>query len=165
MGADWFSKRLKGAAVSESRGGEQQEILERFQADVSERFASYGAPSAEHAISNVREATQQASYLVGISNQSDTAFTVVIAYVTSDNPDAQETQAALPPGGEVVAFALTSPGQCATLLAYVMGFFVDDQLVYISPEDAPEGGYWTPERVSQEFPEDQDPCVDVWVIG
>jgi hypothetical protein len=147
--------------VSESRSGERQEILERFQADVSERFAAYGAPTAEHAISNVREATEQASYLVGISNGTDTAFTVVIAFATSDNPDVQEVQAALPPGGEVVAFALTAPGQCDTLLAYVMGFFVDDQLAFRSPEE----GAWTPERISDEFPEDQDPCVDLWAIG
>jgi hypothetical protein len=147
--------------VSESPSGEHQQLLERFQADVSERFAAYGAPTAEHTISNVREATEQASYLVGISNGTDTALTVVIRYATSDNPDVQEMQAALPLGGEVVAFALTSPGQCASLLAYVMGFFVDDQLAFVSPGE----GFWTPERISQEFPQDQDPCVDLWAIG
>jgi hypothetical protein len=34
--------------VSEPRSGEHQELVERFEAQVSERFAAYGAPTAEY---------------------------------------------------------------------------------------------------------------------
>jgi hypothetical protein len=147
--------------MSESRSGEHQELVERFETQVSERFAAHGAPTAEYAVSNVREATEQSYYVVGISNGTDSTFTVVIAYATSDNPDVQEIQQTLPSGGEVVPFVLAPAGQCASLLAYVMGFFLDDQLAFRSPEE----GAWTPERISQEYPQDQDPCVDLWAIG
>jgi hypothetical protein len=63
--------------VSESRIGQHQELEERFQAVVSERYGAAGAPTAELAISNAREATQRASYVVGISNGTDSTFTVV----------------------------------------------------------------------------------------
>jgi hypothetical protein len=53
--------------VSESRVGEHQELEERFQAVVSERYGVSGAPTAEFDISNARAATQRASYVVGIS--------------------------------------------------------------------------------------------------
>jgi hypothetical protein len=52
--------------VSASRSGEHQELLERFQAEVSERFAASGALTAGPAISNAREAIEQAPYAVGI---------------------------------------------------------------------------------------------------
>jgi hypothetical protein len=54
--------------VSASRSGEHQELLERFQSEVSERFAASGALTAGPAISNAREAIERAPYAVGITN-------------------------------------------------------------------------------------------------
>jgi hypothetical protein len=146
--------------VSESRSGEHQKLEERFQAVVSERYGASGAPTAEVTVSNVREATEQASYVVGISNGTDSTFGVLIVFATSDSPDPQEITDEMPPG-EATAFVLTPRGQCATLLGYVMGFFLDGQLAFRSPEE----GAWTPERISQEFPSDTDPCSDGWQLG
>ena len=42
--------------MSESRSGEHQELEERFQAVVSERYGVSGAPTAELAISNATAA-------------------------------------------------------------------------------------------------------------
>ena len=145
--------------MSESRIGEHQELEERFQAVVSERYGASGAPTAELAISNAREATQQASYVVGISNGTDSTFTVLMVFATSDNPDPQEITGELPPG-EAAAFVLTPRGQCASLLGYVMAFFLDGQLAFRSPEE----GAWTPDRVSQETG-DTAPCSDIWQLG
>jgi hypothetical protein len=51
--------------VSESRSGEhRRELVERFQAVVSERSGAAGAPTPEVTLSNVREATEQAAYVV-----------------------------------------------------------------------------------------------------
>lgn len=145
--------------MSESRIGEHQELEERFQAVVSERYGAAGAPTAELAISNAREATQRASYVVGISNGTDSTFTVLMVFATSDSPDPQEITDEIPPG-EATAFVLTPRGQCDSLLGYVMGFFLDGQLAFRSPEE----GVWTPERVSQETG-DTAPCSDIWQLG
>jgi hypothetical protein len=151
--------------LSEARSGQQQEILERFQAKVSERYGASGAPTDKLAISNVREATERAYYVVGISNETDTTYIVGMYYWTdSGGDDPQEVVAELP-AGEGIAFQLTPPRQCVNLLGYIMVFVLDEQIAFISPPDYEERGPWTPERVSQEFPQDQDPCIDVWVLG
>ena len=51
--------------MSESRVGEYQELEERFQGVVSERYGVSGAPTAELAIFNARAAAQRASYTEG----------------------------------------------------------------------------------------------------
>jgi hypothetical protein len=84
--------------MSESRIGEHQELEERFQAVVSERYGAAGAPTAELAISNAREATARASYVVGISNGTDSTFGVLLLFATSDSPDPQEITDEIPPG-------------------------------------------------------------------
>jgi hypothetical protein len=148
--------------VSESRSGEQQAFVERFEAIVSERYGASGGPTAEVATSNVREARERAYYLVGISNETDLNFTVVIGYwLTGDDPQDPRLIEKDLPAGEVVPFQLSPPRQCASLLAYVMVGVRDGQVAFRSPEE----GAWTPERVSEEFPADQDPCTDVWTIG
>jgi hypothetical protein len=149
--------------VSESPSGEHQELLERFQAEVSEEFAASGAPTGELTISNVREATEQAAYVVEISNETDSTCTVMIAYQTSNSSDWQRMQKDIP-GGELITFMLTSLGQCDSLVAYAWACYVDGQLAFISPEDLEENGPWTPERISKEFPGDTDPCSDGWLI-
>jgi hypothetical protein len=151
--------------VSESRIGEHQQLVERLQAEVSERYGVSGAPTAEVTLSNVREAKEQADYVVTISNPTDTSYIVVIGYLTSDSPEPQEPIAQELPAGKAVAFQLTSPGQCASLQAYMMVFLYEDEtLAFWSPPDADTGGVWTPERISQEFPQDQDLCVDRWTL-
>jgi hypothetical protein len=140
--------------VSESRSGEHQQLMELVQAEVSE-------PTAEITFSNVSGATEQAEYVVMVRNSTAISGTLALAYRTSDNP-AQVTRQSLPAGGSVV-FQLAPPGQCASLQAYVMVFFYGDRRL-VSPPDAETGGEWTPERISEEFPQDQDPCVDSWVI-
>jgi hypothetical protein len=150
--------------VSDSRSGEHQELVERFQAVVSERYGASGAPTTELTISNVREATEQAYYIVGISNETNSTYTVGMYYLTdSSGEDPTEIVAELP-AGEVVAFRLTPSGQCASLLGYIMVFVLDGQLAFISPADYETRGPWTPGRVSQEFPSDTDPCTDVWTL-
>jgi hypothetical protein len=146
--------------VSESRSGEHQELLERFQAEVSERFAVSGAPTAELAVSNAREATERAPYGVGITNATDGSLSVRIAFATSDNPDLQELSDEIP-SGEATGFVLTRRRQCASLVGYVMLLTPEGQQAFRSPEE----GAWTPERVSQEFPGDKDPCSDGWQLG
>jgi hypothetical protein len=145
--------------VSESSSGEHQELEGRFQAVVSERYGASGAPTAELSVSNVRQAADRANYVVGISNGTDSTFTVLVVFGTSDSPDPQEIADEILPG-EATAFVLTPRGQCASLVGYVMGFFLDDQLAFRSPEE----GVWTPERVSQETG-DTDPCSDIWQLG
>jgi hypothetical protein len=107
--------------VSESRSGEHQELEGRFQAVVSERYGASGAPTAELSVSNVRQAADRANYVVGISNGTDSTFTVLVVFATSDSADPQEIADEILPG-EATAFVLTPRGQCASLLCYVMGF-------------------------------------------
>ena len=149
--------------MSESSRGEHQELLKRFQAEVSEEFAASGAPTGGLTISNVREATEQAAYVVEISNETDSTCTVVMAYVTSNSSDWQRMQKDLP-GGELITFMLTPLGQCDSLVAYAWACYLDGVLQFTSPEDLEEKGPWTPERISKEFPGDTDPCSDGWVI-
>jgi hypothetical protein len=155
--------------VSESPRQGNRQLVERFQAVVSERYGASGAPTAELTISNVREATEQAYYLVAISNATDTSFIppqggVVVVYQTSDSPEQQDSIGELPAGG-VVVFQLTSPGQCASLQSYVVGFVLEGEVAAIWPPDLETTGPWTPERISREYPQDQDPCVDSWILG
>jgi hypothetical protein len=56
--------------VSESRSGEQQAFVERFEAIVSERYGASGGPTAEVATSNVREARER-SLLFGRDIERD----------------------------------------------------------------------------------------------
>jgi len=126
---------------------------------VSERFGASGAATAELAVSNATEAADRANYVVGIANGTDSTFTVLVVFATSDSPDPQEITDEIPPG-EATAFVLTPPGQCASLLGYAMGFFLDGQLAFRSPEER----VWTPERVSQETG-DTAPCSDTWQLG
>jgi hypothetical protein len=161
MVAARFSGLLKGEqSVSESRSGEHQELWERFQADVSERFAVSGAPPAELAISNAREATERAPYVVGITNASDGSLSVRIAFATSDSPNLQELSDEIP-SGDATGFVLTRRRQCANLVGYVMLLTPEGQQAFRSPEE----GAWTPKRVSQEFLGDTDPCFDSWQLG
>jgi hypothetical protein len=148
--------------VSESRSGEhRRELVERLQAVVSERYGAAGAPSAEVTLSNVREATEQAAYVVAIQNGSDSTITVVIVYATSSGvQDLEQVRSA----GEVGAFQLAPAGQCDSLLEYIMILADGDNVIY-SPPDWEENGGWTPEKVSQEFPSDTDPCSDGWYYG
>jgi hypothetical protein len=149
--------------VSESRSGEhRRELVERFQAVVSERSGAAGALTAEVTLSNVREATEQAAFVLAIKNGTDSTITVGISYATTSGvQDAlyQEISA-----GEVGAFQLAPLGQCDSLLEYIMGCWYDDKS-YFSPEDYEENGGWTPEKVSQQFPNDTDPCSDGWYFG
>jgi hypothetical protein len=121
--------------VSESRSGEHQELLERLQAEVSERSGAAGAPTAELPFSNASEATERAPYLVGITNATDRTLSVSIAYVTSNSPDVQWLS------GEMF---LTPQGQ--------------------QEIRSPEEGYWTPQRVQEEIG-DTAPCSDSWQLG
>jgi hypothetical protein len=145
--------------VSEARSGEHQELLERLQADVSERFAASSAPTAELPISNAREARERAPYVVGITNATDGNLSVRLAYVTSNSPDVQELSDEIPPG-EATGFVLTRRRQCASLVGYVMLLTPQGQRPFRSPEE----GAWTPERVSQETG-DTAPCSDSWQLG
>ena len=145
--------------MSESRSGEHQELLERLQAEVSERFAASSAPTAELPISNARAATERAPYVVGITNATDGNLSVRLAYVTSNSPDVQELSDEIPSGG-ATAFVLTGPGQCASLVGYVMFLTPQGQQEFRSPEE----GYWTPQRVQEEIG-DTAPCSDGWQYG
>jgi hypothetical protein len=146
--------------VSESRSGEHQKLLERLQTEVSERFGASGAPTAERAISNARAATERAPYVVGITNATDGALSVRLAYVTSNSPDdVQELSDEISPGA-ATGFVLTRPRQCASLVGYVMLLTPEGQRPFRSPEE----GAWTPERVSQETG-DTVPCSDSWQLG
>jgi hypothetical protein len=149
--------------VSESSSGEhRRELVERFQAVVSERYGAAGAPTAEVTLSNVREATEQAAYVVEITNGTDSTITAGIVYATSSGvQDPIEKEI---PAGEVGTFQLALPGKCDSLLEYIMVAVFDNQVV-ISPEDYEENGGWTPEKVSQQFPSDTDPCSDSWYFG
>jgi hypothetical protein len=148
--------------VSEYPGGEHQQLVERFQAVVSERYGASGSPTAEVALSNVREATEQPSYVVEILNVTDFSGIVGIVYATSSGvQDPIEKEL---PVGKVVTFQLTPPEQCDSLQEYIM-VSVPDGEVFVSPEDYEENGGWTPERVSQEFPGDTDPFSDGWRLG
>jgi hypothetical protein len=144
--------------VSESRSGEHQELLERLQAEVSERFAASSTPTAELPISNARAATERAPYVVGITNATDGNLSVRLAYVTSNSPDVQELSDEIPPG-EATGFVLTRARQCASLVGYVMLLTPQGQRPFRSPEE----GVWTPERVSQETG-DTAPCSDLWIV-
>jgi hypothetical protein len=148
--------------VSESRSGEHQQLLERFQSVVSERYGASGAPTADVTLSNVRETTEQAAYAVEITNGLDSTLTVGIVYRTSAG--VQDPIEKVLSAGEVGAFQLAPPGQCDSLQEYIMVAVLGND-VYYSPEDYEETGGWTPERVSQEFPSDTDPCSDGWQRG
>jgi hypothetical protein len=150
--------------VSESRSGGHQQLVERLQAFVSERYGASGAPTAEVTLSNVRETTKQADYMVTIYNPTDINYRVVIGWRTSDSPEGQATGEDLPANGGQVGFHLTSPGQCASLQGYVMVFVVGNDIQFWSPPDAETGGEWNAKRVSEEYPADQDPCVDRWTL-
>ena len=144
--------------MSASRSGEHQELLERFQSEVSERFAASGALTAGPAISNAREAIERAPYAVGITNATDGTLSASIAFITSNSPDIQELSDEIRQG-EATAFVLTRPRQCDSLLGYVMGLAPEGQQAFRSPEE----GVWTPERVSQETG-DTAPCSDLWIV-
>jgi hypothetical protein len=150
----------KERAVSESRSGEHQELVERFEAEVSEHIADRAAPTAEHTVSNTREATDRSYYTVALANETDNTYTVAIAYRTSDRPDEIQTmQLPASPGGAALFF-LTAPGQCASLVSYVLGCYIDSQL----DVRVPSAGVFTPERIRREFPSDTEPCSDAWVV-
>jgi hypothetical protein len=153
--------------VGESRSGEhRRELVERLQAVVSERYGVAGAPSAEVTLSNVREVTEQAAYVVTISNETNSTLTVLTySLLPGDDPrDPREIAKELAVG-EVVTFQLTPPGQCASLLEYMIIAVWDNwDNWYFSPPDYEENGGWTPERVSKEFPGDTDPCSDSWIL-
>jgi hypothetical protein len=145
--------------VSEPRSGEHQELLERLEAEVSERSAASGAPTAELPFSNAREATERAAYVAAITNTTDGSLSVSIAYATSNSPDVQWLSDEIPSGG-ATAFVLTGPGQCASLVGYVMFLTPQGQQEFRSPEE----GYWTPQRVQEETG-DTAPCSDNWQLG
>ena len=98
--------------------------------------------------------------MVGITNATDGALSVRLAYVTSNSPDVQELSDEIPPS-EATGFVLTRARECASLVGYVMLLTPEGQQAFRSPEE----GAWTPERVSQEFPGDTDPCSDSWQLG
>ena len=148
--------------MSESRSGEhRRELVERFRAVFSERSGASRAPTAEVTLSNVREATEQAAYVVEIQNGTDSTITVWIVYATTSG--VQDMEQAIS-AGDVGAFQLAPLGQCDSLLEYIMGVLYDNNEL-VSPEDWEENGGWTPEKVSQEFPSDTDPCSDGWYFG
>ena len=101
--------------MSESRSGEHQELLERLQAEVSERFAASSAPTAELPISNARAAAERAPYVVGITNATDGNLSVRLAFVTTNSPDVQELSDEIPPS-EATGFVLTRARECASLV-------------------------------------------------
>jgi hypothetical protein len=128
--------------MSESRSGEHPELQERF------RVAAPGVPAAAQVtFSNLGAAAEQSPYQVTISNQTDLDLHVRIAYQTSDG-GVQETDEKPLPSGESVSFDL---GQCANLVAYVVGIFYQGNLVLRLPEE----GAFTPDSM-----EDPDPCGD-----
>ena len=148
--------------MSESRSGEhRRELVERFRAVVSERYGASGAPTAEVTLSNVREATEQAAYVVAIQNGSDSTITVGIVYATSSG--VQDPMEQVLSVGKVGAFQLAPPGQCDSLLEYIIIVIYKND-PYFSPVDYEQNGGWTPEKVSQEFPSDTDPCSDGWLF-
>jgi hypothetical protein len=133
--------------MSESRSGEHQELREQF------RIAAPGVPAAEATFSNVG-AAEQSPYQVTLSNQTDFTYNVAIAYQMKIgevvSPVLRTDLKLFSPAGSVV-FELTPPGQCANLLAYVIGLYPQGAPVVLLPEE----GVFTPETF-----EDPDRCGD-----
>jgi hypothetical protein len=158
------SNDCKEQTMSESRGGEHAEALERLESMLVDQTVASDA-MAEHAVSNARAEAAVQFYAVGLANGTDFTLGVLVQYVTTDQPGQIQNQGQISPPQDTIIFALTPPGQCATLAGYVMLFYLDQGNGWEFVARWPAQGYWTAQRVSQEYPNDQDPCVDVWGIA
>jgi hypothetical protein len=127
---------------------------------------AHGAPTDERTISNMRGGNRaNPLYSIGIERNRLYLHRRDCLRVTSDMPPdvSAYIRQAIPPG-EVIPFVLTPPGQCRTLEAYVILFYLQGQLIGRSPAE----GAWTLEkgqRSSPRRPRSMQRCVDTTVVA
>lgn len=106
-----------------------------------------------------RTALTQGTYHINVNNQSADTFTqIVVFYKRVGKAGVVFLKAEQVQPGQVVGFMC---GLCTDLESYVVGFFIDDELV----AQLPATGNMTPALASQLNPTDTDPCIDSWAIS
>jgi hypothetical protein len=97
-------------------------------------------------------------YSVILTNKTTQTYTaVVLIYTTTAGQSVDLTETAVAPG-DVRVFSL---GACGTMRSYVVGCYMDDQLVAAVPED---GGEIAPQSAGDPGAADPFRCADWWEI-
>jgi hypothetical protein len=109
---------------------------------------------------------QAGDYLVGVVNRTSEVVVhhMLVRYILTDSPKPRDwpiIDVNLEPGKRV---NLKFPDSCSDMEAYVVVSFIGPVDKATLFHTIPADGVMTPERSSQDNPDDPGPCSDVWPV-
>jgi hypothetical protein len=140
------------------------QALRQFTGDLSNTAGSRTAAAPARFAGDPPAQVQTGDYLVDVVNQTGNAVLnhVVMRFILTGSPEIQEIPAIDVNLEQGEGLTFTLGGSCSALERYVVGSFIgpaNNATVY---HWIPEKGEMTPDRSSQDNPNDPGPCRDQW---